>query len=448
MLALALGAFSSCEELRWSLAAAGGDGYTARDGHDYFTWGDQLCSIGGRGDFPVECLDTKRLIWSRKASWTYDVHHIQPVWHGSEVWMPVGITGPWPVETQISQSLVYNPSGDSIRYDCWIPPEHRREADFGGRERVVSYGDSIVVVNGAKDGFLAYMGASPYFGVSRLRPATCTWDSPYPTPNFARDHFSAALVGSRLVILAGRISPSATSAEVAQSSIAIIKYEVAQTEWIDLAAHSPTWHLGASIPTTRSGYSILVDQAEALVCVLGGENADPSGADPVDLNICRNNPSSIPVPASKVVECYDVYADTWMQGLPPMEKGRQGAVAMIASEPNGEQRLIVAGGSVCGGSGPLITSVEWIKKPWRMGNPGDAPCPPPPPISCEDVTNVLAGDYTCGGRINYLISFQGFSLSDARQAVADQFPNDMENQSPLSIQTSFTSDVCQCKAAS
>lgn len=135
MLALALAALSSCEELRWALAAAGGEDYTARDGHGYFTWGDQLCSIGGRGNFPVECLDTKTLIWSRKASWTYDVHHIQPVWHGSEVWMPVGITGAWPVETQISQSLVYNPSVDSIRYDCWIPPEHRREADFGGGKR-------------------------------------------------------------------------------------------------------------------------------------------------------------------------------------------------------------------------------------------------------------------------------------------------------------------------
>ncbi|KAL3902844.1 MAG: hypothetical protein SGPRY_011902, partial [Prymnesium sp.] len=132
-------ALPSCDVSTWGTVQATGP-FTAREESAQFSMGEQLCVIGGRGNLPIECLDTRRLVWSRKSARTFDVHHAQPVWYDGELWLAVAWTGPFTLETQITKSLVYNVQLDELRTTCDIPQDHAR-----GAAGVVTYEDSIII---------------------------------------------------------------------------------------------------------------------------------------------------------------------------------------------------------------------------------------------------------------------------------------------------------------
>merc|ERR1719446_2018894 len=46
------------------------------------------------------------------------------------------------------------------------------------------------------------------------------------------------------------------------------------------------------------------------------------------------------------------------------------------------------------------------------------------PKTCTDVQDVMAGDHSCGSRINWLVNHAGKSQTDAENQVAGEFPQE------------------------
>ena len=221
-ISLALGAPAPAES--WSEMSARGS-FSGRDESGSFVYNGRVCLFGGRGVLPIDCFDPAKQKWVSKSATTDDVHHVQPVVFDDEVWVVAGWHGTWPGpwccpsgpkgkgadcvgcgERELEHVLIYNPRQDQLREGCAIPPEFAR-----GSAGVVAHGAKIYVVNGATNGHQKDFGAKAYRGFSRFDPAACEWAALDAVPAYNRDHYLAALVGSTIVLAAGRDSPHAAT---------------------------------------------------------------------------------------------------------------------------------------------------------------------------------------------------------------------------------------------
>lgn len=321
---------------------------TGRDEGTSYVWKGQLCLFGGRGVLPIDCFDPVSRQWTVSRSMTNDVHHVQVAVWQNEVWAVTGFTGVWPGpwndehpeqrEHQLSNVLVYNPNTDQLRESCKIPTAFQR-----GAAGVVQWGDAFWIAQGATNGHLRKYGARAYFGFTRFEPDSCRWTQVPAVPKHPRDHYMAALVGSRMVLLAGRESPHDSD----ESKTA--HYNTERVEWFDLqeALSGGVWHEAAKIPTPRAGVSVAV--AHEWIVVAGGESDQSQPGD------C---PGTLPKEALKQVEAYDVINDTWTV-LPNLRNGRHTAGAgFVPIGATGAQQLILASGVGCLGDKPLLNDVE------------------------------------------------------------------------------------------
>lgn len=257
------------------------------------------------------------------------------IWR-DEVWIVAGWHGQWPdKERNIENVLVYNPTTDTMRTSYPIPEEFRR-----GGAGVVVYEDMIYVVQGASNGHLSQYGAKAFSGFSSFNPATGEWKALDAVPKYNRDHFNAALVGSKLVIAAGRDTPrGCTDRDDCDGKPNIFHYTVDKAEIFDLKDGAGSWkESGSNIPTARAGAMVVVDQSQRVV-VLGGE-------------------SDVQNEAFKSVEAYDVESDSW-QVLPSMVQGRHTGGAELVDEDGKLTMVAVIGVGVMGGGDKLQDTEEW-----------------------------------------------------------------------------------------
>jgi len=126
-------------------------------------------------------------------------------------------------------------------------------------------------------------------------PATDTWTELPDAPN-ARDHFSAALVGNKLISVGGRRTNKNFSDTVAQTDT----YNF----------NTNNWSTAPSIPTPRAGAMIGVSNGN--VIVMGGE----SGTSTV---------------AHDEVEAFNVSQNQW-RSLPSMLEGRHGGAGGVIND--------------------------------------------------------------------------------------------------------------------
>ena len=151
-------------------------------------------------------------------------------------------------------------------------------------------------------------GAVPWF--DEYDPASGRWRV-LPDAPHARDHFTAALVGDRLVAAAGRRTalPNPAANPVLPTDI----YDFTTGKWLT----------SADIPTARAGTMTVAAGGEAIV--VGGEiNTSPD--------------------ALGAVEAFDPVGGTW-RSLPALDPGRHGAgMALI-----GDTLHLVSGASSLGG---------------------------------------------------------------------------------------------------
>lgn len=324
---------------------------TPRDEGGSFSFHGMLCLLGGRGKLPIDCFNPATRVWTRSKTTTDDVHHVQPVVYRQEVWIVTGFNGVWPGawnaktpevrEHQLDVVMIYSPTRDTMRNGCAIPKQHQR-----GSAGVVEYEGSFYIAQGATDGHLRKYGARKYEGFSKFTPEGCIWTE-LPKPAYPRDHYLAALVGSTMVLIAGRESPHFEEESM------VAHFNTEPVEYFDLSKQDAgeVWHEGAKIPVPRAGVSVAVDTKRGRVLVAGGES-DSNGPGPG----CTGTITS---KAHDEVDEYDLATDQFTS-LPKLLRGRHTAGAALlpmASEEDG-LRFVLASGVGCTGGEPAFTDVE------------------------------------------------------------------------------------------
>lgn len=229
------------------------------------------------------------------------------------------------------------------------------------------YKEAFYIAQGATKGHLRRYGARAFDGFTRFIPEGCRFETLPATPQFHRDHFQAALLGSYMILAGGRESPHADDPAMATH------FTTAQTEWLDLSKvdvegdEGLTWQKGAPIPTARAGATYVV--GEGRLFVLGGEG-DTNPA-------CPGHQGNYM--AHSEVEAYLLQEDRW-ESFASMGVGRHTAGAAMITSADGTLRLYVAGGVACTGDQPALMSSEVLPLPLPSPPPPNPLLPPPIPI--------------------------------------------------------------------
>eukprot|EP00168_Porphyra_purpurea_P008620 TRINITY_DN209_c0_g1_i17.p1 TRINITY_DN209_c0_g1~~TRINITY_DN209_c0_g1_i17.p1 ORF type:complete len:558 (-),score=183.70 TRINITY_DN209_c0_g1_i17:399-1853(-) len=131
------------------------------------------------------------------------IHHMQCVAFGDHIYILAAFTGFFPQEPTVDRVLAYHPARDEWSTGATpIPAPHRR-----GAAAAVAYGDAIYVAGGNVGGH-GYPHSTSQRTFSRFTPPAGggpdgQWAA-LPAAPRARDHVSAVIVGSELLLAGGR----------------------------------------------------------------------------------------------------------------------------------------------------------------------------------------------------------------------------------------------------
>ncbi|MFK7853742.1 MAG: Kelch repeat-containing protein [Granulosicoccus sp.] len=264
--------------------------------------GDYIYLIGGRGNRPVERYSTVNGQWENLGNAPVELHHLQPVVIGTNIYIVGAFTCCYPREQAVAEIYVFDTQSLTWDVEGSIPSTRLR-----GSAAAVVKDDRIYLLGGNTQGHDG--GAVAWF--DEFDPATGQWRE-LPDAPHARDHFAAVLVNQRLIAAAGRQSalPNPSANAVAQTDI----YDFDRGQWRSVGL----------IPTPRGG-AVAVGYGDNVI-VAGGE-----------INTANT--------ALDVVESFDLNTETW-QSLPPMLEGRHGAGGGIVSA----RFHMISGASSLGGA--------------------------------------------------------------------------------------------------
>jgi hypothetical protein len=284
----------------------GGGGGGGGGGHG------RLLLIGGRRQQPVQMLEPGQRGWTTRAAFPIEVHHLQPVELGGKVYVLGGLTGGFPRERPVPGIWSYDPAADKWTQVAEIPVDRRR-----GSAGVVVHEGWIYLVCGIRDGHRG--GFVPW--LDRWNPASGVWERLPDAPR-ARDHFSAVVVGGKIVAAGGRTTSEATG-QIFQLTVPEVDiYDIGTKTWTTL----PT-----PIPTARAGTAAVAFGEYAVV--VGGECGTQSKA-------------------HDAVEALHVPTGRWHK-LPGLLVGRHGMGAVVIGTT-----LYTTAGSGNRGGGPELTDTE------------------------------------------------------------------------------------------
>ncbi len=272
--------------------------------------GNKLFAMGGRGNRPVERLDTQTGSWEFMANAPEEMHHFQPVEWGGKIYVIGALTCCYPTEPTISHIWIFDPVSKTWTAGANIPTNRLR-----GSTGAAVYNNKIYIVGGNTLGHNG--GAVNWF--DEYDPATDSWTVMPDAPN-ARDHFTAAIVGNKLIAAAGR--------ESVQPSSELRKHNVETVDVFDFSQN--TWVSGYDdIPTPRAGTVAVAYKQE--VIVTGGETSIKD--------------------AERVTEALDVDSGTW-RTLDDMIDTRHGHVGGVI----GDVLYMSCGNELRGGGAELDTT--------------------------------------------------------------------------------------------
>lgn len=266
---------------QWQLEASN-DGSRLSPRHEAtgIVVGDYLYLLGGRGTRSVERYSPDTRQWDDLGAAPLELHHMQAVAIDNDIYILGAFTCCYPNEQLVPEIHVFDTTTNTWSVEGTQPISRLR-----GSAAAVVRDEKIYLIGGNTEGHDG--GAVAWF--DEFDPATGEWVTLTDAPN-ARDHFSAVMVGDRLVAAGGRQTrlpnPSANP--------------VLATDVYDF--NTGQWASGADIPTGRAG--VMTVAYDDYVIVAGGE-----------INTSND--------ALQVVEAYDVESDSW-QTLPPMTVGRHG----------------------------------------------------------------------------------------------------------------------------
>jgi N-acetylneuraminic acid mutarotase len=286
---------------------------TARHENAFVEVGGRFYLLGGRGDRPVDIYDPETQRWTQGPAPPFQMHHFQAVAYDGDIYVVGAWADDYPRENGLSHVYVYDTDANEWRKDAPIPPGRRR-----GSAGAVVHDDKIYLVGGNVGGHGPHATAVAWFDV--FDPATGTWTAlrDRPAPH-ARDHFQAAVVNEKLVVVGGR--DSGVEGFIDSTLAAVDVYDFETQEW-------STWS-DAPLPTERAGCTVAVHGDE--VIITGGEGFGQTWGQ---------------------TEALNVETREW-RSLGRLNQPRHGTQMFAYRD-----QLYIAAGSGDQGGGPELTSME------------------------------------------------------------------------------------------
>ncbi len=278
------------------------DGSTVTPRHEagYIAHDNKLYLFGGRDLRPVSVFDSATGLWSTVPSAPIELHHFQPVVVNNKIYVLGSFTCCYPNEVIVEDIYTFYPATSAWEVVGTMPTDRAR-----GSTAAVVRNNKIYLLGGNTQGHSG--GVVAWF--DEYDPSTNSWrqlpDAPTP-----RDHFSAALVGNKLVASAGRQT---------NGSFANL---VSATEVYDFS--SGQWTTSDPIPTPRAG--ALVAEHNNNIYVMGGE-------------------SDVTHLALKTVEAYDVLTGKWRTFTNMLDGRHSGGAGMLGNRLHAASGNLSRGGS-------------------------------------------------------------------------------------------------------
>jgi len=265
------------------------NGSTAQARHEAaaLAYNGKLYMLGGRGNRQVNRYDPATNRWENLGTPAIEMSHFQPVIYDNKIFVIGALDCCYPSESVIAKVQIFNPATKQWSDGATMPLNRRR-----GSAGVAVYNNKIYIVGGTTNGHDG--GMVDWF--DEYNPATNTWKTLPDAPS-KRDHFSAAMVGNKLVAAGGRRTDYPATFQNLVSTVDIYNFATGQ------------WSSGQAIPTSRAG-AMTVSQGQEVI-LIGGEIAQGSTT-------------------LKSVDAYNVNTNSWRQ-LKPLNTGRHSGGAAIVN---------------------------------------------------------------------------------------------------------------------
>ncbi len=267
--------------------------------------------MGGRGSRQVNRYSELNNSWENLGTPSMEMSHFQPVVYDGKIYVVGALDCCFPSENVISHVQVFDPVSKTWTQGSEFPSNRRR-----GSAGTVVYNNKIYIVGGSTNGHDG--GMVNWF--DEYNPATGQWKV-LPDAPTQRDHFSAVMVGSKLVAAGGRQTDHPATFQNLVSAVDVYDFQTG------------TWTNAPAIPTNRAGAVVVAHGSEAIV--IGGETDTGSAA-------LAN------------VEAYNVNTNSW-RSLNPINTARHSGGAAIISDA-----IHIVSGNLTTGGGNETTSHEKI----------------------------------------------------------------------------------------
>lgn len=293
-----------------TVSSSNGSKPTARHEAGGVGYNNQFYLIGGRGKRPVDRFNPSTKRWENLGTPSKEMHHFQPVALNGKIYVIGALECCFPAEKVVPKIQIFDPKTRKWTEGASLPKNRLR-----GSAGVVVYQGKIYMVGGTTNGHDG--GTVNWF--DEYNPATKQWKTLKNAPT-KRDHFSAVIIGNRLIAAGGRQTayPDTFSNLVGKVDV----YNFKTQKWESDIPNIPTQRAGAVV--TAVGDEVLV---------IGGETAKAG-------------------PAKDTVEAYNVLSRKW-RSLNSIKQARHsGGIAKI------DNAIHLASGNTRRGGGAETTSHE------------------------------------------------------------------------------------------
>jgi len=262
---------------------------------------NQLYLMGGRGQRQVNRYNPANNSWENLGVPGMELNHFQPVVYGGKIYVVGPLDCCFPSESVVPKVQIFNPATKTWSQGAQIPVNRRR-----GSAGTVVYNNKIYIIGGSTNGHDA--GMVNWF--DEYNPANNQWKT-LPSAPTKRDHFTAAVVGNKLVAAGGRQTDHPRTFANLVSKVDVYNFDTGK------------WTNGAPIPTMRAG-AMTVSYGDEVI-LIGGESSQGTAA-------------------LKTVEAYNVKTNKW-RTLSSLRKERHSGGAAIV----GNAIHVVSGNTTTGG---------------------------------------------------------------------------------------------------
>ncbi len=263
--------------------------------------------LGGRGNRQVNRYNPATNSWENLGTPALELNHFQPVVYDDKIYVIGALDCCYPSENVVSHIQIFDPETLEWSEGPEIPLNRRR-----GSAGTVVHQNRIYMIGGNINGHDG--GMVNWF--DEYNPATNTWKTLTPAPT-QRDHFSAVVVGNKLVLAGGRKTDWPQTFQNLVPEVDVYNFSTGN------------WENAPDIPTKRAGALVVPYGNEAIV--IGGEISTGSFA-------------------LTVVEAYNVQTKTWRLLKPLNLTRHSGGVAIL-----GDEIHVVSGNTKIGGGSETPT---------------------------------------------------------------------------------------------